>query len=303
MPLSLRRMVMAISPSRPAPAGPVHCPAMSSRHSRGRRHSSPCIGLSTTSRRSRIASISKAAILPAASMTTKSLAAAASLFRPFRQFHELGQRNDRHDAIAQNETIIVLDPADPVGRDAHRLGHRIHGNAEQLASCLYHHDAGHRDGHRQIEPHRGAGSDFALQRNPAADLFDRSADHIHSDAAAGNIRYDRLRSKIRPQKTRSTAASSVRAASSSGGNICLSEALRRTTAGSIPRPSSRNFHQQAVSDPGCRDRDCRGLWFSCRPPLLGVFDTVIQGIAHQMHHGFEKAIHDGLVGFRGLTAA
>ena len=35
--------------------------------------------------------------------------------------------------------------------------------------------------------------------------------------------------------------------------------------------------------------------------MLGVFDTVIQGIAHQMHHGFEKTVHNGLVGFRGLA--
>ena len=30
-------------------------------------------------------------------------------------------------------------------------------------------------------------------------------------------------------------------------------------------------------------------------------DTVIEGIAHQMHHGFEKTLDNSLVGFRGLT--
>ena len=63
-----------------------------------------------------------------------------------------------------------------------------------------------------------------------------------------------------------------------------------------------HFDQEAVADPGCLDRNRRRLGFSGRPSLPGIFDTMIQRVTHEMHHGFEKTVDDGLVGFRGFAA-
>ena len=139
------------------------------------------------------------------------------------------------------------------------------------------------------------------QRNPAADLFDRGAHHIHSDAAAGNIRYFGCgRKSGRRKPDRRPARRSERPAHRAA-IICFSEALRRTTAGSIPRPSSvtSTRSRSPIRDASIEIVAASG--FPAARRCSGSFDTVIQGIAHQMHHGFEKTIHDGLVGFRGLA--
>ncbi len=69
----------------------------------------------------------------------------------------------------------------------------------------------------------------------------------------------------------------------------------------MPRPSSvtsiRNL--SPIRDASIEIVAVSG--FPASSALRGAFDTVIHGIAHQMHQWFEQAIHDGLVGFRGFT--
>ena len=183
-----RRLTLtARSPSGPAPAGPLRRPAGSCPHSRGRWTADPAIGLSTTSSRSRMASISRAAIFPAVSVTTRSLAARSERGL-LRQIHQLRERANRHDPVAQDESFVVLDLADPVRSQANGFGHRVHGNPEHLPAGLHDHDARHRDVQREIEPHRRPRADAAGERHPATDAFDGGPHHVHSDAAPGNIR-------------------------------------------------------------------------------------------------------------------
>ena len=102
-------------------------------------------------------------------------------------------------------------------------------------------------------------------------------------------------------KTRSITRSSVSAVSSSAGTNPFSEAFRRTTAGSMPRPSSLTSIRNLSP---IRDASIDIVAVSGFPAVrrcVGTFDTVIHCVAHQMHQRFEQAIDDGLVGFGGFT--
>ena len=154
---------------------------------------------------------------------------------------------------------------------------------------------------RQIEPYRGARSQAACQRDPAADLLDHGAYNVHSDATAGNIRnFGRGRKARRKHQIDDLLVCQRR--EFIGRHQALLRGLpphhRRVNTTAI----IGHLNQEPVADPGCLDRDRRGLGFSGRLPLPGAFDTVINGVAHQMHQGFEQAIHHSLVGFRGFTA-
>ena len=76
-----------------------------------------------------------------------------------------------------------------------------------------------------------------LPVNPAADLLDRRAHHVHTDAAAGNIRDfgSGGKSGSKDQVDNLLVGQSCEFI---GRHQSFSEAFRRTTAGSMPQPSS-----------------------------------------------------------------
>ena len=122
------------------------------------------------------------------SATTRSLASGPDE-RPGRQLHQFRQRADRHHPVAPDEAIIVLDPADPIGRQTHRLRSRhpweCRTDWPPVSTTMMRDSAMFRGrSSRTVVPAPTA----ARERHPAADLLDGGAHHIHADAAPGNIR-------------------------------------------------------------------------------------------------------------------
>ena len=247
-----------------------------------------------------MASISNAATLPEASITTKSFAKLSS-FGLRRQFHELGKRNDRHDAIAEKEAVVILYLADAIGRDTHRLRNRVHGDAEQLPFRFHYHDAGHGDGRRQVDLNRGADTGSALQRHPAPYPFNRRTHYIHSDPATGNVRYFGSGRKPRRENQFDDLLIGQRSQF-----LLRHHTLFRRLAPDYTRIDTTavidDLDQEPVPCSGRFDRYFRSLRLAGRQTLRRAFNSVIQGVAHEMNQRFEEPIDNGLVGFRALSS-
>ena len=121
-PLSSRRTLTAGSPSNPAPAGPRRRPAGSCRHTLGAgkqplhrlEHDFEAVADGVDLERGDLA----------AGLGDDNELGLGPAARPARQLHQLRQRADRHDPVAQHEAVVVLDLADPVRRQANGLRSR-----------------------------------------------------------------------------------------------------------------------------------------------------------------------------------
>src|SRR5579883_2639927 len=70
-----------------------------------------------------------------------------------------------------------------------RLDDRGQRQDQGLAGDAHHHDVEHRQGQRQAHGESRAGAGARGYADPPAERLDRPLDHVHADAAAGNVRY------------------------------------------------------------------------------------------------------------------